>query len=725
MNRPDARLRLTFHLAIRSLRRQPGATLAAIFGVAISMQVAGAVLIVDHNTAHTKEQQELLARQRQGDAFAPASPPVVNPLEAKLLVESVTVLPAGQGQQTMAASAASGEGGREENSLRRLPQKQDQSFPAMRLAIRLSSLLAFLVGAVIIFHTLRHAVAKRRREFALLRCLGATSGNAVFSLLAEAAILGIAGTLCGTALALGTARLLLAMEISTNGLHPLLGFAIPWSELAVMIPVGISIALLGAIGPALRLWRLDVAATLKPDFFKDRAEPLVMMGRDFSWLIPPLLIASYVMVRPLFASWLPVAIFFFVEAAFAVVAMLLTLWLLRPMLHGLLRIFEHLLTPVIPLAAFLAGRRMRFASSRLAFVVAGVALAFALLGALHVVTRSLAEEIGAWSARTMHPYGFYARNSEVEASADPDVVTRMARKNEVHFFRVSIKSRGRLPARLVLSRDVNPFLADQGLPPLGVGRVILSPLYATRLAARPGDTLLVRTLEEREYRFEIIAISDVIGIHHENISYIDLKSQALFSEGNPLFIDNLERSLGDLAVARNRDPGRPPLHLDKHRRLFPVPLYHFSATGDGFEQWQTTEIHKDFLIFDFILFMTTVLAALGVTNTLLIQAFEKRRELAVLKSVGMRRRDLMKLVLTEGLMVGLLAACCAALLGQFLGYSAVMFLAQSTGFDYFYNFAPMHLLALTSLALAVSLTASLPPALSVSKVSSAESLHYE
>ena len=60
---------------------------------------------------------------------------------------------------------------------------------------------ALLVGAFIIFNTFSITVAQRRREFALLRSIGATRGQVLAGVAAEALLLGVvasvAGLLCG------------------------------------------------------------------------------------------------------------------------------------------------------------------------------------------------------------------------------------------------------------------------------------------------------------------------------------------------------------------------------------------------------------------------------------------------------------------------------------------------------------------------------------------------
>jgi predicted lysophospholipase L1 biosynthesis ABC-type transport system permease subunit len=60
----------------------------------------------------------------------------------------------------------------------------------MRLAVRLASVMAFSVGAIIVFYSMRYSVVSRGRELMLLLCLGQGRGALGMSLFAEAMLLG-------------------------------------------------------------------------------------------------------------------------------------------------------------------------------------------------------------------------------------------------------------------------------------------------------------------------------------------------------------------------------------------------------------------------------------------------------------------------------------------------------------------------------------------------------
>ena len=78
--------------------------------------------------------------------------------------------------------------------------------------------------------------------------------------------------------------------------------------------------------------------------------------------------------------------------------------------------------------------------------------------------------------------------------------------------------------------------------------------------------------------------------------------------------------------------------------------------GDGKIYRQVFEINKDFIIFDIILLLATLLAGLGV---MLVQLQARDRELALYQVLGMMRSQVILLVIAEGLMIGLAGGCLA------------------------------------------------------------------
>ena len=202
---------LSLRLALRSLSHRKMVALATMLGVAIGVCVVNAVLIVDANTQRTRtiEQTEAAAATGDGGGEIAAKQQVgTQPFDISVKRNrpdgsaTTSLIPTqrgGPGTSRIRQPATSGLG--------------EADYQAMRLAVRLASLLAFFIGAVIVFYTMRYSVSTRAREFSLMMCLGESRRNVATSLVAEASLLGATGTVIGTAFAFPAAAALLAAGV--------------------------------------------------------------------------------------------------------------------------------------------------------------------------------------------------------------------------------------------------------------------------------------------------------------------------------------------------------------------------------------------------------------------------------------------------------------------------------------------------------------------------------
>lgn len=140
-------------------------------------------------------------------------------------------------------------------------------------------------------------------------------------------------------------------------------------------------------------------------------------------------------------------------------------------------------------------------------------------------------------------------------------------------------------------------------------------------------------------------------------------------------------------------------------------------------------------LLDVVLLVVFLIVALGILNTLLMSLFERVREFGVLMAIGARPNWILKLVLVESILLGVLGTISGVLLGcamityfhhaglhlpigdalsYFLPFPSVLFLLYSW---------PGHTFAACAV-LVVSLVAALPPALRACRLRPAEALRH-
>jgi len=132
-------------------------------------------------------------------------------------------------------------------------------------------------------------------------------------------------------------------------------------------------------------------------------------------------------------------------------------------------------------------------------------------------------------------------------------------------------------------------------------------------------------------------------------------------------------------------------------------------------------------------FVMGIIVAAGVLNTVLMATFERTREMGTMRAMGARKRDVLKVFLAEGFLLGLFGSA----LGAALGASTILFFSHfgipafSEAQKYTYGgdrlFPMLHLLDVVrppAIMLAVSVVSALIPSISAARQRPAESLRY-
>lgn len=131
--------------------------------------------------------------------------------------------------------------------------------------------ISLFVSALVIANTFGILVAQRTRQLALLRCVGASRRQVFGGVLGEAALLGTLAGVVGVAVGLGLAYA--AVMLSQGSLLTLTGLSPTWPSLVVPVLAGLTITVLAAIVPARQATRIAPLAALRTGAVADAARP--------------------------------------------------------------------------------------------------------------------------------------------------------------------------------------------------------------------------------------------------------------------------------------------------------------------------------------------------------------------------------------------------------------------------------------------------------------------
>jgi putative ABC transport system permease protein len=121
-----------------------------------------------------------------------------------------------------------------------------------------------------------------------------------------------------------------------------------------------------------------------------------------------------------------------------------------------------------------------------------------------------------------------------------------------------------------------------------------------------------------------------------------------------------------------------------------------------------------------------IVAALGVVATLMISVIQRRRELGLLRAVGATQGQVLRSVLFEALLMGLIGSVLGVLFGIMLEWYAVkVILLEESGFRFPLTLPWREAALISALALTTATVAGLLPAARAVRLRIADAIAYE
>lgn len=203
-------------------------------------------------------------------------------------------------------------------------------------------------------------------------------------------------------------------------------------------------------------------------------------------------------------------------------------------------------------------------------------------------------------------------------------------------------------------------LVEGTLPAVGAHEVVLGEELARQLRAPPGEVVvLVAPAADGSLGNELFTVS---GILRTGIPELDASQVVLRLEELQPLLALAPGEIHEVAAAATN-----PWEAGAVAARLGAAL---ADLGPAVEVSAWTEFRPELLSFAalvrganwVILVIIFIMAAFGVANTMLMGTFERRREFAVLKALGMRPGHILAAVVSEALVLGLLAVAAGALI---------------------------------------------------------------
>ena len=571
--------------------------------------------------------------------------------------------------------------------------------------------IALFVGAFVIFNTLSITVAQRTREFATLRTLGASRKQVMRSVVIEGLVIGLLASVVGLFAGVGLAKLLTAL----GGDLPEVGLVFAPRTVLVSLALGTGITLLASIMPALRATRV----------------PPIAAVREGSTL-PPSRFAAHSLntaIGVIAASVAAISVGIFAGGLGALaVALLLGLGVLA-LFVGVALAAPHMVKPLTRLVGFPARRSGgvagELASSnsvrhpgRTASTAAALMIGLTLVTVVAVLGSGLRSTVeSAVTDQVSAAYIVNGNDGMPFEAAEGDALARVPGVNTASHVRVD--------KALVAGKEKDVTGVDPAtiarfyrfdwtdgsaaaVAQLGTDGALVTQTYAEDQDLAVGEKLSIQTASGDKRTVVVRGIYDPPEIE-QMLGAITIGQQAF---------DEVFPQPKNRFTFLDAGPGANPA-LTAAAAGFSDAKVH---TGAAFAN-DYTEGFASFLNFLYVLLAFSVVVSLfGMVNTLVLTVFERTRELGMLRTIGMTRRQARRMIRHESVITALIGAALGLPLGIFLALLVTQALSQ---YDIAVSIPIPELVAFTVVAILAGLGAAIIPARRASRLNVLDALHYE
>jgi putative ABC transport system permease protein len=546
-----------------------------------------------------------------------------------------------------------------------------------QLGLNFFSVVTLFVGSFLIYNAFAMTVVERTREIGMQRAIGMTRGQIILGVLLEAGILGAVGAFVGIWGGLLLARGLVVFMSSFTGQTIEQVSATPETMLRAFA-VGVTVTIIAALAPAWQASRISPLQALRIQGSVDESRWLYT-GLKFGplTLVAALLVLYYVPFRQEIA---------FLVGSNSIFVLLLGATLCIPIFTGLI---ERLIRPFI-ISIFgnegrLGSSNINRARGRTTLTVAALMVGISMVVGINGMTQSFEGDIQDWIDTALGGDLFVRSPLNIQ----PEMEARLLALPEITAVTKSrfaasqmLTPEGDDVFSLFVAIDPTTYLSVRGLRiqegpgeaeairQLAAGDTILvSANVANRFNLNVNDIVLLDTKRgQRPFRIAAIVI-DFGGGEQTAVtgSWQDLRRYFGINDISTIAVKlQPGTSLEAITDKIEDDVGASQNLAVESKAEFEQKIRDLSAQAFG--------------LFDVLGLIGLVVAALGVINTMLMNVLERTRELGSLRSLGMTRPQVRRLILAEAAAIGFMGAIFGVAFGAVLSDVFIVGLRAIGGF---------------------------------------------
>jgi putative ABC transport system permease protein len=601
-------------------------------------------------------------------------------------------------------------------------QRVSQMLSGYQMGLNMFSAIAIFVGGFLVYNAFSMTVVERTREIGMLRTLGMTRGQILRQILTEAGIIGVAGSLLGIGAGILLSRgLIRVMELVVA--QDLATVRVPASGIMTAVLVGVSVTLIAAAIPAWQAGRISPLEAL-------RARGNVQEGWFVrrGWLAGSILLVVSVLL--LLTAPFPAPVQEPMRDMMVMSLFLGGTLLIPAVVSAAERAVRPGLRRIYGAEGQLGSRNVQRARLRTALTVAALMTGVAMVLSIRTVTAAFSQDIGSWIQKYIggDVYVHSAINMRADLARRLAAVEGVAAVTPIRYLDVKRVLPDGGSERLALMavdpisyRQVTSFVfsGEQGDPARLVDRLdagdtlFVSSVLSEKYGLAPGDTIRLATRRgERDF--------EVVGV------VVDFYNQGLVIQGS---WKDLRRYFGlnDVsAFLLKTEPGRSPQEVrDRIDQVYGRRHHLTVESNEAIRSRVLGLITRTTSLFDVMSMITMMVAALGVINTLTMNVVERTREIGMLRSLGMTRRQIAKMILAEAGMMGIVGGVLGILFGVLMSRTVLSSMNRMAGFRLAFTLPLGGVVVSLVIALVISQLAALWPAQRAARLGVIEAIQFE
>ncbi|MDX3004173.1 FtsX-like permease family protein [Kribbella solani] len=563
------------------------------------------------------------------------------------------------------------------------------------------AVIALFVACLVIGNTFTIVIAQRTREMALLRCVGASRRQVFTSVLSEATVVGAIASAIGVIFGVALSALALAMSREFNWGIPPVPLHLDASSLLLPLVLGTVATLIAAVVPARRATKVAPLAALRPEVAPAAASRAGILRLILGFLLLAgggLLLAAGAAAHQVLIG--------VAGGALSFLGVLAVGSLLVP---ALIRVIG-----VLPARSGVPGR-IALANAvrnpkRTAATTSALLIGVTLISLTCVGIASVRKTFDV-SMDGQYPVDLVvATYNEKMPSGAADQLRAIKGITQV------------VPVSQVRVKAAGDEVEVTGIDAGAAGSVIHNPDLASAL--KPGTALLDYSTMNLLKAEDGAKVTIGTGAHKLTVTArraTGLYAMTLTSTDLAKLAPNAPVTGYWLASDPKANGSRV---IDAVEQSIPT-VKDLSVSGGLAERTSYTKIFDVLLIVGVGLLGVSVLIALvGVGNTLSLSVLERTRENALLRAMGLSRRQLRAMLAVESLLMALVAAGLGIVLGLVYGWTgtAALMGGQTVDGGVQYAVPGTLLIAIAAIAAVSGLLASVLPARRAAKVAPAGAL---